>query len=406
MKKGIFGILSFVLIAVVAVNCGPGGNPFVSQVKDGIGARDYDAALAATDSILAQNPNSPLAYYYKGEVYANKANKNNMVGEREADYVMAYENYTKAMELNMDLPDEEKVGEVKDADNKMKYYWGQEHNAAINIATDDSLGLDPASLSIAADHLKNAIAINPDSTFSYEVLAEVFRRLEQYDEGAKYMQMAVDKKNPASPEDYNRLSVFYSISGQNEKNVAALEEALELYPDSVNLVQKMADAYMTAGQSEDAINILYKLIENDEGNLQYHLVVGTQLYQAALKMSENEDADSAKVEDFTNRAEEELTYVLEKDPESVVALNTLAIMYQNKAAALFEARNAEPDNAKANEIDKQAKDVLAIAAGYYERAVELVPEEEQKAYWETLFRVYTTLDWVEKRDDAMKKAGF
>ncbi len=406
MKKGIFGILSFVMIAALVVNCGPGGNPFVSQVKDGIGARDYDTALAATDSILAQNPNSPLAYYYKGEVYVNKANRNTEIGAREADYETAHENYTKALELNADLPEEEKVGEVNDADKKMKYYWGQEHNAAINIATDDSLGTDPASLSTAADHLRNAIAINPDSTFSYEVLAEVYRRLEQYEEGAKYMQMAVDKKNPASPEDYNRLSVFYSISGQNAENVATLEEALELYPDSVNLVQKMADAYMTAGQSEDAINILYKLIEGDEGNLQYHLVVGTQLYQAALKMTESETPDSVKIADFTGKAEKELTYVLEKDPESVVALNTLAIMYQNKAAALFEDRNAEPDNAKANEIDKQAKDVLAVAAGYYERAVELVPEEEQKAYWETLFRVYTTLDWVEKRDEAMKKAGF
>ena len=121
MKKGKIGILSFVLIDTIDINCGPGGNPFISQVENGIGAGDYETALAATDSILAQNPESPLAYYYRGEVYVNKANKNPEVGAREGDYETARENYLKAVEINNNLEEEQGVGEINDALKQMTF---------------------------------------------------------------------------------------------------------------------------------------------------------------------------------------------------------------------------------------------------------------------------------------------
>ena len=405
MKKGKFGILSFVLLAVLAVNCGPGGNPFLNAVQDNIKSNNYDEALAYTDSILAENPGSALAYYYKGETYVKRAALNDDVSGRSADYAMAYTNYQKAVELNDTAT--VKVGEVDKVPERIGLFWGTEHNAAIQIATDDSLAFDGPSLEIAASHLVNATSINPDSTFSYEVLAEVYRRLENWDGGAQALRTALEKKEVAPASDYDRLSVFYSYAGDQESNVEILEEALEIYPDSVFLVQKIADAYMQTDRSKEAIDALYKLIEVDPDNATYRVVAGTQLYRSALRMAEVDSADQNEIDDLTSKAEVELKKVIELDPENYSAYNTLGVLFQNNSAALFDARNAESDNDKASELDTQAKDVLSVAAGYYEKAVEFAPnEQETKRLWEVLFRVYTTLDWKEKAEAAMEKAGF
>jgi tetratricopeptide (TPR) repeat protein len=166
-------------------------------------------------------------------------------------------------------------------------------------------------------------------------------------------------------------------------------------------------------------------------NAQYHLVYGTTIYQSATtlteELSDNYDQlfeleqageeDTAQIDSLekaneelqkqidhmTSEASTSLKKVIELRPEEAVAYNTLGIIYQNKAAALFEERNRTEDNDKAAELDKQAKDQLQEARQYYEKAVEIEPENKQ--YWANLFRVYTSLGMNDKAQEAMEKAG-
>src|SRR5699024_8838663 len=95
--------------------------------------------------------------------------------------------------------------------------------------------------------------------------------------------------------------------------------------------------------------------------------------------------------------------VIKYRPKDDVAYNTLGIIYQNKAAALFEERNRETDNQRASELDSQAREVLKQSMNYYEKAAEISPENQN--YWKSLFEIYTTLGMDKEAEEAMKKAG-
>ncbi len=107
--------------------------------------------------------------------------------------------------------------------------------------------------------------------------------------------------------------------------------------------------------------------------------------------------------ELSDRAEEELLQVAEKQPEDDRVYNYLGIAYQNRYAILFEKRNITADNELASEYDKQAKDELRQAMEYYEKAAELNPDNTQ--YWDVLSRIYVTLDMQEKAEEALEKAG-
>ncbi|MDX1618236.1 MAG: tetratricopeptide repeat-containing protein, partial [Balneolaceae bacterium] len=106
---------------------------------------------------------------------------------------------------------------------------------------------------------------------------------------------------------------------------------------------------------------------------------------------------------LTDNAIAELETVLEYRPDDASAYNTLGIIYQNKASALFEERNQTTDNQKAAALDKQAREQLRQAMNYYEKAASIDPDN--KEYWQSLYRVYVALGMDEKAKEAEKKAG-
>ena len=81
----------------------------------------------------------------------------------------------------------------------------------------------------------------------------------------------------------------------------------------------------------------------------------------------------------------------------------MGVVNQNKAASLFEKRNATEDNNLAAEINEQANEYLREAMTNYEKAVEIDPDNQN--YWRSLFQVYTTLGMMDKAEAAMEKAG-
>ena len=67
------------------------------------------------------------------------------------------------------------LAEAEQANNIILNAWGREHNKAIEYALDDSVMAtvqNPIEYSI--QHLLNATTANPDSTLSYDVLAQVY----------------------------------------------------------------------------------------------------------------------------------------------------------------------------------------------------------------------------------------
>jgi len=283
--------------------------------------------------------------------------------------------------------------------------------------------------------------IQPDSTLSWSVLSSVAAMNKNFDEAVnakeKYMSMVPDTS--VKPKDYMQLASYYYNLEEQQKVVEVFEKAQEQYPNNEDIVSNLADAYNRVDKPQKAIATVRRLVEQNPENPQYHLVYGTQVYQQALKIGDSLSTNSDKIinlrskmnnasgsekssmqdqinqleeenaqlqsriDELTDKAEEELKTVLEYRPEDDDAYNTLGIIYQNKAKAIFDKRNRTVDNDKAAELDKQGRELLREAMGYYQKATEINPEN--KEYWRSLFQIYTALGMDEKAQEAMNKAG-
>jgi tetratricopeptide (TPR) repeat protein len=428
MKKHIYSLCAVLFVALLMANCTP-EDPLISPIKTGLNTSDFDAALAAADSAIELEPNNGVAYYYRAVTLGRIAETNPNVADRKDTYAEMHDNLMTARDLFE--AEEEPADEANRITDLTLQYWGDEHNEGIKYATNDSLmSTMEAPLDLAIDHLVNATTINPDSTLSFDVLAQVYYMNNNYEGASGALATAVELEDPATASQYDRLASYYFLSEKPDMAVDAIQEGLEFYPDSVSLIQKLADGLFQIGRTDEALDVMNQLIESDPDNSLYHLVVGTRIYQRVLELNDQitekqdaiydlEDANGSdeeiaelqeeidvirpEVETLTERAETALLRAAELDEDNPATFNTLGILYQNNSAALFDLRNATEDNDQAAEYDEMARAEARKAMENYEKAAELDPDNT--GYWESLFRIYTLLDMRDKAEEAMEKAG-
>lgn len=437
MKKLLRNFLTVLLFVGIIAGCET-TDPLIQEAQKNIFTQNYDSALAILDRSIAQNPDNGLPYYYKAMTYADMATSIPEVSERKPVYRDFRENITTARDKFE--AQEEAPSEANDVAGLIYNTWGIEHNQSIEYVNNDSLKATiDEPLKVAVAHLENAVIINPDSTLSWDILSQVQFMDNNLDGAIEAIRSSMELKDPAPADDYLRLGIYYSENDQIKESIETLEKALEIYPDSIKLAQNLADSYMQSGERERAVATIQELIDREPDNAQYRLALATQLLQASTELSEKISDNYEKVYDLetearnastsrkkeiknkvdslfalndeineemvslSGRAEVELLKVTELRPNDDTAYNFLGIAYQNKYAALFEKRNITTDNALASEYDKQAKAELRKAMEYYEKAAEIDPDNTQ--YWDVLSRIYTTLDMMEKAEEALEKAG-
>ena len=428
----------FVITLFVGIIAGCGSsNPFVDEASSNIKDQNFQAALEAAEQSIQNQPNDPLGYYYKGVALGEIADTKDPSARKEY-----YERMNQAFEQAKDIAAkaEEVPSEIERIPAVKNAVWQTEHNKAIEYASDDSVKntvSNPLEISIA--HLNNATTIQPDSVLSWDVKAQVYYMNDNVDGAVTSMEKVMSLKDSLEVDDYARMAGYYSINEMPEKAISTLEKGIEQYPENKDLATRLADGYTNAGQTEKAISTIESLIEQEPENPQFHLVLGTQIYKTVLNMSDTLKMNSDKIFDLrqqmkqsqgdkaaqlkqqisqlesenselqqritslTDRATKELNTVLEYRPNDATAYNTLGIIYQNKASALFDKRNRTDDNQKAAEIDAQAKEALKQAMKYYESAAQIDPDNQE--YWKNLFSIYTALGMDKKAEEAMQKAG-
>jgi len=430
-------LLTILLVAGFAFACST-GNPLINEARDQIQSQNFDEAIAATDRALEENPQDPLAHYFKAVAIGSKAEDVNPPSARTEYYEQMKESFNRAEEFGRQQ--EEVPDEINNISNVLNTIWAQEHNSAVQILTDDSVRAattNPNDTAIA--HLENAVALQPDSALSYVVLSSAHFQEGNVDEAISTYEKAMERFETPEVEDYDYLISLYLNQRMYDQARDLSEEAVEEYPGETSFVRYLADSYLQVGETDRAMEIVRDLIESDPENPQYRMVLGTQVYQ--LVSERNEEISSQysqlnsmrrqarqlsgdeqeniemRVNDLQSEIEEmeqevseltevaisEIKQVTDLSPQDDNAYNILGIIYQNKAAALFEKRNSiVDDNELASQYDQQARETLRNALEYYEKAAEINPDETE--YWQALFQVYTTLGMEEKAREAMEKA--
>lgn len=413
-------------------------DPFVNDVMVNLVTGNFDAALQVTNDALEADPGNYVALYYKGLILATQAEEIADPFERGPFYAEARENFERAKEIMTGL--EELPDEYEETNETIIAFWADEYNLGVNIQTDSLFtgAFDDLQRSLA--HFRNAATINPDSAMTYQVMSSTHYQLQDADNAISTYETAMSLLSPPMPDDFEYLISLYLIEGRFNEAIQKSDEALALYPDNTSFVQFKADAYIQSGQRETAIELIESLIAGDPENPQYRRVLGTQIYQQVDQITQDVSAlyeeifdlernsrslsgaarDEAEANIATIRAEinekeadidaltlisiREMERVVELEPESESANFILGIIYQNRAASLFDRRNNAPTNDLVMEYDDRARDTLRDALVYYERAAELNPDNPEN--WRSLFQVYTTLGMEQEADAAMRRAGF
>ncbi|MDX1641049.1 MAG: tetratricopeptide repeat protein [Balneolaceae bacterium] len=413
-------------------------DPLVEDVQVDLFTGNYDSALETVNTALAEDSSNYLAHMYKGIVLSSKAYEMEPPSSRRPVYKEARASFDTAKSLMQEQP--ETPEQLEELNNSVISFWADEYNTGVNIQNDDSLfNATENPYETSLDHLLNAATINPDSAMTYQVISSTHFQLDRVQEAISSYEKAMELIEKPELEDYEYLISLYLYDNQYEEAIELSQEGREMYPDETMFVRFLADAYIQAGEQERAINLVEQLIEQDPDNPQYRRVLGTQIYQNVEQLSntvsdmyeelfelrqaarnqrgqeleqtqaEIEDLQSEiesseeEIDELTEIAIREMTRVVELEPDSESANFILGIIYQNRAANLFERRNNTTDNELANEYDERAKENLTKAMQYYEAAAEINPDNPEN--WQSLFQVYTALGMEEEAEEAMQKAG-
>lgn len=415
-------------------------DPFVNDVTLNIFTGDYDTALQLTEDAITENPDNYIAHYYKGVVLAALAETFEDPTERKPYYERSRASLVTAEELMQNQ--EEEPAELQELYDTIIGYWADEYNRGVNIQTDDSLlNIIPDPFPTSLAHFENAAAINPDSAMTYQVMSSTYFQMDEIENAINVYETAMSLLDPPQIDDYEYLISLYLYDNRYEPAIRYSEEALEIYPDETSFVQFLADAYIQSGERDRAVELIEALIAQEPDNPQYRRVLGTQIYQSVdanteevnelyrekfdlsielrgqsgaereateqrmAEMQQEIDRLEAVIDEFTEISVEQMERVVELEPDSESANFILAIIYQNKAANLFERRNnVVNDSDLVATLDRLARENLQQARIYYEAAAEINPENTDN--WQSLFQVYTQLGMEEEALEAMEKAGF
>ncbi len=413
-------------------------DPLVNEVQIFLVTGELDQALAVVENAIAEDDNNYIAHYYKGNILSVMAEEYEDPRDRKQYYERARASFDRAIELMQGL--EEMPDEMEELEETVTFYWAEEFNAGVNIINDDSVrAATPEPNFTAIAHFENAATVQPDSALSYMVMSSSYFNENMIDEAVEMYEIAISLMERPEAEDYEYMISILLVQQNFERAIEYSDKARADYPDNTVFVQLLADAYLQSGMQEEAISLVEGLIAEDPDNPQYRRVLGTQIYQTvsilsdqvtelyetafemrrdmrSLQGSERDAAErelnqlqdridslEEEMDELTQISIREMQIVAELEPDSESANFILGIIFQNRAASLFERRNNTEDNQRAQQYDDRARDNLREALVYYERAAEINPDNPEN--WQSLFQVYTTLGMEEEAMEAMERAG-
>jgi len=431
-----------VMLAMMFMVWSCAADPNIESARLALVQQDFEEVIRSADAAIEANPENGDGYYYKGVAYASIA-ADKPPEDRVEDYERAREYLMEAHRLYREQ--DVSSNEAENLSDIIVETWGYEHNMGVQPLSDDIISSPEDSLRLSRHHFINATTINPDSVLSFNLLAEVNFALGNNEEAEAISRMIIYEMEQGDLYNYYRLAFFLMEDGRDEEAVDLLLEARDVFPDEIEIIQEIANAYLRIGMTDEALEVVQELIERDPENPQYRLVYATQVYQMVqdlddqvrrlhdevydmsreirrkarepgadqqeienmlAEMQEKQDQANELIDEsfrFSDIAKEELLLALEADPNNADIHSTLGIVYQNRGALMQDKRNMTEDMDEAEEFDRQAREYLEQSLPHYEKAAELEPDNTE--HWLSLFRVYTNLGMTEEAERAQEKAG-
>jgi tetratricopeptide (TPR) repeat protein len=373
-------MLAMVFFATTGFQC---GSAETTSAKLYMQQKQWDKAEASLLKEVVKNDKNEEAWFLLGQVRLETKK-----------YAEMNEAYTKALAVS----DAHKV----DIQRNRLAIWALMYNDGVsnyNKGHDDATNYDKA-----ISNFNTAIAMNPDSSGTYYVLA-----LAQYakqDLSGAQASLASALQRKADFGDAARLvgSILYTQATQAQqakdsagavkyfkKAADAFEVAYKADPSNADNVTNIIDSYDKAGQSDKAMSLTRTAVEKDPNNKIFRYAYGVFL----MKQDNYKDAT------------EQFKKALEIDPSFADAEHNLGVSYLNWGVNLkMDAEKKAEAEAKTKKskdvkVDESFKEKLREALPYLESSV--TKRDDDVNLWQRLTQVYTILGQKDKAENALAK---
>lgn len=199
-----------------------------------------------------------------------------------------------------------------------------------------------------------------------------------------------DRKTPSKKGEIMKNIALIHIANNNEdKAVAAIEQAKAANPDDLSLLQTEADMYYRMGKKDKYKELMEKVVEKDPNNPTIYYNLGV----SSFEIGDNETAI-----EYYKKA-------LEIDPKLADARLNIAAAILSQEAAIVEEMNSlgmsKADTKKYDELAEKRKELYKKALPYLEQVMENNPENREAM--RTTMNIYYQLGENEKAEAIQAK---
>ena len=349
-----------------------------------------DKAKEALDQALANESTSAWfnTYFTKGKLcQATFKSDNPKFKTLYADPLdEAYTAYEKAIELDP-------KGGIK-----KKIITGLVYNSlAVDFYNQGSVKFDAKDFPGALKSFESQIKITESDKYAGVVDTGMYYNAglaavnsSKYSDAIKYFEKCAEMKYLGIT-PYFQMSEAYLQMGDTAKAESTLTGLQAKFPTDKNVTLQLIDLYIKGGKNEEALKYLKIAKDADPTNYTLYYAGGI------IFLNENKN-DEAIVE---------LTKSIELKPDVYDTEYGCGAAYINKAADMFKAANDIMDVKKYTEAVDQANAVYAKALPYFEKALELKPNDvyTMNNLKELYYRLKQTdkYDAIKAKLDAIKK---
>ncbi len=304
-------------------------SPEMRTARIAINETDWERALSALDAELARTSGSAEAFYLKGHCYEKLSDWERMSLYYDSSLTVSNQFETKIHDSRLRLVSRYYNRSSAAYDSSRFEQALVELDTAIIIDPHDPLLYRQAAITayygdlfdVAAGYAMKSIELEKDGEKNLsvrEVMLAISRSREEHNETIRWAQELMSEIDPTEDIDsylraYDALVAAYMSLGENDKAQEVTKEAINLFPDQIELKMNLALLMIKRKNYDAASGIYYEVLAMDQDNFDANLNIGTILV--------NED-----------RWEEAIPY-LERahrtDPQNLITVQNLMAAYYN-----------------------------------------------------------------------------
>ncbi len=375
-------ILLFISVLTITTTFAQKGK--VTAAESLLAEGSTDKAKEAIDLAVANEKSNtwPKTYIVAAKVYTQLYKD----GKDSDGVIKAADFYEKAIEFDKKGNEKGKqIGRYKKEIGQALVFFGNElTNAGVEAFNKEDFAGAVKAFSSILDLNENeyAIAIQGeklDTSIMYNAALAAYNG-EDWANAEKYFAEAIDLKYGGG-DAVLLLHQVYQNAGDSAKMDANLQKGFELYPEDSRILTELINYYLTTKQNDKAFDYLNTAIEKDPSNPSFYYARGV--------LNDNSKNFDEALADYNK--------CLELDPKYFNALYNVGVMYFNKGVEQMNDANSETDSKKYNEKKKVGEATLKEALPYFEKALELAPDNANKqAVLESLKTLYYRFDMTDK----------